>query len=272
LSLLQAIFLGIVQGLTELLPVSSSAHLVIAQGFMPVFYQPGVLFDAVVHLGTLAAVIFFFREDIWMMLCSLWPGKRNFSLPLKQQRFFRRLLILILASTALTATIGLTFREEIESLFTSTKIAASMLFVTGLLLYLSDRIRYNSANEEKLSFPKALLLGLAQGFALIPGISRSGATIACGIFLGLNRKTAARYSFLMSIPAVMGAVALQAPHFSAVTAGDLPSYLAGFLAAAVTGFFSLKLLYLFLRKATLRFFAYYCWLFGGSVLIALWHM
>lgn len=270
MTVLQAIILGIVQGLTELLPVSSSAHLVIAQSYMPGFHQPGVLFDAVLHLGTLTAVIFFFRTDIIAIVFSLWPlHEKHPALP-EQQKIFRKLFFLLVISTIITGIIGLPFRERIEILFTSVKIAASMLFVTGLLLYLSDRIKNNVENEAKMSFSDAAVIGLAQGIALIPGISRSGSTIACGIFLGLSREAAARYSFLLSIPAILGAVALQYPYFSAITTAELLPYLSGFLTAAVTGFFSLKLLYLFIRKANLRFFAYYCWLAGGVVLLYQW--
>jgi len=269
-TIIQAIILGIVQGLTELLPVSSSAHLVIVQSYMKGFHQPGVLFDSVLHLGTLVSVIYFFRKDLVFMLSSILPGLPIQTVPEEQQKSYRRLLFLILISTFITGVIGILFRERIEILFSSVKVAAAMLFVTGLLLYISDWKKHADKTDSNLSIPGALLIGIMQAIALIPGISRSGSTIVCGIFLGLSREAAARYSFLISIPAILGAVVLQSPHFSAVTTVELFPYLAGFLIAAVTGFFSLKLLYFFIRNANLRFFAYYCWLAGGAVLISQW--
>ncbi|MBN1548644.1 MAG: undecaprenyl-diphosphate phosphatase [Syntrophaceae bacterium] len=271
MTFIQAVVLGIVQGLTELLPVSSSAHLVIAQSYMPGFHQPGVLFDAVLHLGTLTAVVFFFRTDLVEMAFSLALLFKKHPGLTEKQRSLCKLFFLIIVSTVVTGIIGITFQEQIELLFASLRIAASMLFVTGLLLFLSDRVRIDRKKESSLSIFDAVIIGLAQGIALVPGISRSGATITCGIFLGLSRETAARYSFIMSIPAILGAVILQFPHFSVISGADFLLYLAGFMASLVTGFFSLKLLYYFIKKATLRFFAYYCWLIGTTVLISsLW--
>jgi len=268
-TVLQAVILGIVQGLTELLPVSSSAHLVIAQSYMAGFSQPGVLFDAVLHLGTLFSVIYFFRNDIVSLTVSILPGLSRHDIPKEQQKACRKVVGLILISTAITALVGFTFKERIENLFSSVTVAASMLFVTGLLLFLSDWKKHVDKNEENLSAAGAAAIGLIQAVALIPGISRSGSTIVCGIFLGLKREAAARYSFLLSIPAIIGAVALQAPHFSAVTAGEFLPYALGFTTAAITGFFSLHLLYFVIRRAKLQFFAYYCWLIGGAVLLSL---
>lgn len=269
MTVLQAIILGIVQGLTELLPVSSSAHLVIAQSYMTGFKQPGVLFDAVLHLGTLFSVIYFFRKDIVSLTVSILPGLSRHAIPEEQRKACRKVVGLILISTAVTVVIGFVFKERIEILFSSVTVAASMLFVTGFLLSFSDWKKHVEKNEENLSVTGAAAIGLIQAVALVPGISRSGSTIVCGILLGLKREAAARYSFLLSIPAVMGAVTLQAPHFSAVTPGELVSYALGFTAAAITGFFSLHLLYYVIRRAKLRFFAYYCWLVGGAVLLSL---
>lgn len=270
MTMIQTIILGIVQGLTELLPVSSSAHLVIVQSYMKGFHQPGVLFDAILHLGTLVSVIYFFRKDLVCMLSSILPGLLMQPIASEAQRkAYRRLFCLILISTFITGVIGLLFRERIEILFSSVKVAAAMLFFTGLLLFFSDWKKNADESEATMSFASAILIGIMQAIALIPGISRSGSTITCGIFLGLSREAAARYSFLISIPAILGAVLLQSPHFSTITTAELFPYLAGFLTAAVTGLLSLKLLYLFIRKANLRFFAYYCWLVGGAVLISL---
>jgi len=265
----QAILLGIIQGLTELLPVSSSAHLVIAQSFMPNFHQPGVLFDAVLHLGTLLSVLYFFRKDIIAMILSLLPVTAE--TPTGQRKTHRKLIFLLLISTIITAGVGLLFKAEIEALYSSVKVALLMLFVTGLILFLSDKIKYASRKEGNISILDACLIGFVQSLALLPGISRSGSTIACGIFLGLTRETAARYSFLLSIPAILGAVILQSHHFSVITRNEILPYTVGFISAAVTGFLSLRLLYFMIKQARLRVFAYYCWILSGSVLLFLWY-
>lgn len=269
MTVLQAVILGVVQGLTELLPVSSSAHLVIAQSYMAGFDQPGVLFDAVLHLGTLFSVIYFFRKDIFALTVSVLPGLSRHAIPEEQQKACRKVVGLILISTAITAIIGFTFKEKIEALFSSVAVAAAMLFVTGLLLFFSDWKKHVDKTEENLSVTGAAMIGLIQAAALVPGISRSGSTIVGGIFLGLKREAAARYSFLLSVPAIIGAVALQAPHFAAVAPGEFIPYALGFATSAITGFFSLYLLYFVIRRAKLRFFAYYCWLIGGLVLLSL---
>jgi undecaprenyl-diphosphatase len=268
MTMIQAMILGVVQGLTELLPVSSSAHLVFAQSCMPGFHQPGILFDAVLHLGTLVSVGYFFRKDLVAIFSSVLPGFPMRTVPEEQQKAYQRLFLLILISTFITGVLGLLFQERIELLFSSIKVAAAMLFVTGLLLFVSDWKKHADKSEAAMSYPGAILIGIVQAIALIPGISRSGSTIAGGIFLGLSREAAARYSFLISIPAILGAVVLQSLHFTAIETQQFFPYLLGFMTAVITGLLSLKILYLFIRKANLRFFAYYCWLAGGAVLIS----
>jgi len=267
----QAILLGIIQGLTELLPISSSAHLVIAQSFMPNFHQPGVLFDAVLHMGTLLSVLYFFRKDIIAMILSLLPAAAGAPHAAGQRKINRKLILLLLISTIITAGVGLSFKTEIETLYSSVKVALLMLFVTGLILFLSDKIKYASRKEGSMSILDACLIGFVQSLALVPGISRSGSTIVCGIFLGLTRETAARYSFLLSIPTILGAVILQSHHFSAITKDEILPYTLGFIAAAVTGFLALRFLYFMIKRAQLRVFAYYCWFLSGNILLFLWY-
>lgn len=267
----QAILLGVIQGVTELLPVSSSAHLVIAQSFMPGFQQPGVLFDAVLHMGTLLSVLYFFRKDIIDMILSILPVTAGSPHAAGQKKNHRKLIILLLISTAITAGVGLLFKTEIETLYSSVKVALLMLFVTGIILFLSDKVKYASRKEGNMSVLDACLIGFVQSLALLPGISRSGSTIVCGIFLGLTRETAARYSFLLSIPTICGAVILQSNHFSAITREEILPYTLGFIAAAVTGFFAIHMLYFIIRRARLRVFAYYCWFLAGGGLLLLWY-
>jgi undecaprenyl-diphosphatase len=177
------------------------------------------------------------------------------------------MILWIMIATLLTGIIGVLFKDRIERLFESVETAACMLFITGILLFLSDRVKTNERRKEEMNLTDAIVLGLVQAVALIPGISRSGSTISFGIFRGLEREAAARFSFLLSIPAIGGAVILKSADLLRLAAGDLPVLGAGFIAAAVTGFLSLKLLFAIINKNGLAPFAYYCWFAGAATLI-----
>lgn len=264
----EGLALGIVQGLTELLPVSSSAHLVITQAYLPGFQQPGVLFDVTVHLGTLLSVVVFFWRDLLRLARSLLPVRAGNPLPAAEAAASRRTILLLLGATLVTGTMGILGKDAVHRLFASVTIAASMLFVTGLLLFLSDRIPEARRREDAMTVRDGLVIGFVQGVALVPGISRSGSTIAAGLFLGVQREAAARFSFLLSIPAILGAVVLESPYISHLAAGDALPYAAGFAAAAIAGLASLKFLFRVLHRGGLRMFAYYCWCVGSLALAA----
>jgi undecaprenyl-diphosphatase len=270
-TLTEAIILGIVQGLTEPLPVSSSAHLVIVPTLIPGFHQPDVAFDVLLHLGTLVAVVFFLRREIGELLVSLLPGKTQGDPATEteagEKAANRRMVLWITVATFLTGVIGILFKDRIERLFESVETTACMLFITGILLFWSDRMKTKGRRKGDMNLKDAIILGLVQAVALIPGISRSGSTISFGIFRGLERETAARFSFLLSIPAISGAAILKSADLMRLPAGDLPVLGAGFLAAAVTGFLSLKLLFAMINKTGLAPFAWYCWLVGSTTLI-----
>lgn len=270
MNLWQSILLGIVQGLTEFLPVSSSGHLVIAQGIVKGFHQQGVLFDVMLHVGTLAAVFFFLRNDVSDILKALipkkWrpnPGKDNENIISSR----RKIALLIVIGTVLTGSIGIAFKDSIHRLFQSVEIAAGMLLVTGLLLFIADRVKNTVRTEDDMNITDAVIIGIVQGMALIPGISRSGSTIAFGMFRQINGETAARFSFLLSIPAIIGAMVLELGYVESVSHGEMIIYAAGMITAAVTGFVALKLLFFMIKKRELRIFAYYCWLLGIVTLI-----
>lgn len=271
MTLTEAIILGLVQGLTEPLPVSSSAHLVIIPALIPGFHQPSVLFDVVLHLGTLVAVIFFLRKDIAGIIASLLPetGLRSIlpAITGEERTTNRRLALLIIVATFLTGVIGVLFKDRIERLFESVETTAVMLLITGLLLFLSDRVKKAEREKNAMNLTDGIVIGLVQAVALIPGISRSGSTITFGIFRGLRRETAARFSFLLSIPAIAGAAVLKAGDMTQIPAGDLIAMEAGFLSAAGTGFLALKLLFVVINRTGLGFFAYYCWCAGAATLI-----
>ena len=271
MTLIEAIILGVVQGLTEPLPISSSAHLVIVPALIPGFRQPDVAFDVLLHLGTLLAVVFFLRREIGELFASLMPGKaQDDPVPgtdAVEKAANRRMVLWIMIATFLTGVIGILFKDRIERLFESVETTACMLLITGILLFLSDRVKTNGRRKGDMNLTDGIVLGLVQAVALIPGISRSGSTITFGIFRGLERKTSATFSFLLSIPAIGGAVILKSGDLLRLPAGDLPAMGAGFLAAAVTGLLSLKLLFAIINKTGLRLFAYYCWFVGTATLI-----
>jgi undecaprenyl-diphosphatase len=267
LNLSTAIILGIVQGLTELFPVSSSAHLVILQSFFTDFRQPGVAFDVILHLGTLFAIAFYFRAEIINIVRGLIPARLlSVSSPI-DAGVSRRFVLLIVIGTIPVVIAGLLFRKTIHQTFESAQVAAFFLLITGLLLFLSDRVQNVRRETKEMTLTDSILIGIAQAFALLPGISRSGATITAAIFLKIDRTEAARFSFLLSLPAVCGAVILESGYLRYISSADILPYIAGFISAALAGFLSLKLFFLVIRKARLKYFAYYCWILGTLTLL-----
>lgn len=230
------IILGIVQGLTEFLPVSSSGHLVIMQKVLGVTEQ-GMAVSIVLHLGTSLALVIFFFKDI---LNLLWN---------------KRLLAYIIVVTLVTGTIGISGKDFFEKLFNSPKLVAMALILTGIILILTKK--FIEAKRSVLNIKDAFILGLTQGFAIIPGISRSGITISTLLFRGIDRQTSFRFAFLASIPAVFGAAILEAKDIS-LAFMDTKSLIIGFVFSLLTGILSLNLLKIVLKKAKLYYFGYYC--------------
>ncbi|HDQ03791.1 MAG TPA: undecaprenyl-diphosphate phosphatase [Deltaproteobacteria bacterium] len=262
-----AVLLGIVQGLTELFPVSSSGHMVILRSFFPSFQQPGVAFDVVVHVGTLVAIVVYFRTEIWNITKSLLPQNIKDSHSENNFSTSRKLLLLIIIGTIPAAFFGLLFQEKLHVIFNFARAAAFFLIITGFLLFISDKVKNTPRQEADMNFFDAILIGLAQSFALLPGISRSGATITMGIFRGINRTAAARFSFLLSLPAICGSVILELPYLKQVPSGEILAYFAGFLCAALAGLASLNFFFLIIRQARLKYFSYYCWTFALFTLL-----
>lgn len=254
----ESVLLGLLQGLTEFLPVSSSGHLVLAQSLLPGFRQPGVLFDVLLHVGTLLAVLAYFRGDVGELLASLLPGGD----PSR-----RRLALLLVAATVPTGLIGVVFKDPLEALFHAPRAAAAMLLVTGALLWVSEVLARPRMGLEGLGYGRALAVGVVQGLAIVPGISRSGSTIAAGTLLGIRGEDAARFSFLLSVPAVLGAVVLQAPELAAVEPGAPAVYAAGVLAAFLSGLWAIRFLLAVIRRGRFRWFAVYCWCVGIGYLL-----
>jgi undecaprenyl-diphosphatase len=253
----ETVFLGIAQGLTEFLPISSSGHLVLFQNLLGL-REPELLLDCALHLGTLVAICIFFRSDLREMTRAL--RERDLKSP------HGSLALAVGVGLIPSALMGLVFRRPIEQLFQSLTFVGLMLMVTGIIVAASRLISDAHAFRERVSILAALAVGTAQGLAILPGISRSGATIVCGLLLGLQRDLAGRYSFLLSIPAIIGAVLLQLNAAALQRVGIIPLLL-GFGTAALVGFLALKLLMGLLRKGHLYYFAPYCWALGLLILV-----
>jgi undecaprenyl-diphosphatase len=251
--------LGAVQGLTEFLPISSSGHLVLAQRLLGLD-PPGVLVEALLHWGTLAAVVWVFRRDLWEMLCSLTP---------RGSIEGRKEIGAVIAGTVPIVVLGLVLRSRIDAVFSSFAIVGASLLVTALLLGLTGLVRHR-AERNRARFLDALLVGLAQAAALLPGLSRSGATIATGIFAGMSPRGAARFSFLLAMPALFGAGLVSLWDALRATGERIPwlGLLVGTLTAFVVGLAAIRLLLAVVGRGRLWGFAIYCAVAGVVVLVA----
>jgi len=239
MNVLSSIFLGVIQGLTEFIPVSSSGHLVIAQSLIPNFYQPGILFDVVLHFGTLFAVVYFFRKTLLSI---------NF-----------KYLLLLFIGTLPAVFAGLFFRSQLEASFSAVKWVGIELIITGILNYFVDRTPERNNN---ITNSNSFLIGIAQAIAIIPGISRSGSTIFTAVKLGIEKKRAAEFSFLLSIPAILGANVLEILTHRGGEGISFGAYFGGFLSAFIVGYLSIRVVMKFLLEKKFKIFAYYCFAIG----------
>jgi len=247
---LDAFILGLIQGLTEFLPVSSSGHLVLTQALLGV-KQPGVSFEVVVHLGTLGAVLVFFRREIIGLASSLWT---------KSKEEQRRMILLLIVGTIPAGLIGLTLKDFFASVFGEPALAAGMLFVTGGILLAT---RFARQRTGKVTMGSAILMGLGQAMAIMPGISRSGSTIAVGMLAGVEPKRAAEFSFLLAIPAIGGAAILDIDNLLSISGSITGQYLVGALTAFVVALLAVYLVLESIRRGKFEYFAYYCFAAGG---------
>lgn len=243
MTIFQAIFLGIVQGLTEFIPVSSSAHLVIVPYLFNWKFQ-SVCFDVSLHFGTLIALVIYFRKEILKLFFS--PNYH--------------LLSLILIATIPAAIIGLSFKNFFESIFENVLGVSFFLIITSILLFLAEKKYSPKKSLKELTTINSLQIGFAQALAILPGISRSGATISSGLFLGLDRDSSFKFAFLISMPAIFGATIIKFK--DSLDAGfllrDFYLYLLGTLSSLIVGYFSLIILYKVMQRGKLKIFAYYC--------------
>lgn len=269
MELYQGIILGVLQGMTEFLPISSSGHLVLGQLF---FELKGshLVFDVSVHLGTLFAVLVVYFSDIKIMVAALLNFLIKFFKhqplkPLIKEDENLKLIFLIFIGCIPTALIGLCLKQFENILFTSKALVGSMLIITGTILYLSKN--FSTKHTKKLNMKNSFLIGIVQGLAVIPGISRSGTTIAAGMFAGLNRKMAAKFSFLLSIPAITGAQFLSIKDVVQKEIQIDFVIISATFVSFVTGLIALKLLLKLLHSGKFHLFAFYCWFIGLITLI-----
>ncbi len=273
LTLFSSVLLGVIQGVTEFLPVSSSGHLAIAEHLLNISGASEVppFFDVLLHLGTLFAVFIAYWADIRDMILEFFHGVGDLVHGTTPSRVppARRMILLIIAGT-LPLFAVLPAKDAIEGLGDNMYFVAFALLATGCLLFASDRVRRGRKTEKSATMLDALLVGVGQAVATCPGISRSGTTITAGCFVGFERKFAVRYSFLMSIPAILGAniLSLKDALEAQVLWEEVPVYLVGVAVSAVVGYLCIRLIKLVADKGKFGFFAYYCWL-AGIVTLAL---
>ncbi|MGQ9530952.1 MAG: undecaprenyl-diphosphate phosphatase [Candidatus Bathycorpusculaceae bacterium] len=247
--LIKTIILGIIQGLTEWLPISSTGHLKLFEYFLDL--RVSILFDITLHIGTLIVIVAFFRKDVKNLLSAL--ARFDFKTE------HGKLIPLIIVGTIPTALIGLVFGDYMENVFQNPTPIAIAFALCGILLYLSKAGRERTDN---IDYSKALMIGVAQGIAIIPGISRSGATIAFALLLGIRREKAFKFSFLLSVPAIIGAFGLEAYKERATLTFSGLGWIevsVGFVVVMVVGYFALRLLWKILAARRLHYFAFYCW-------------
>ncbi len=267
MTIIQAIIIGIVQGLTEFLPVSSSAHLVFVPYVMS--FESSLAFDTILHVGSLVAVFVYFWKDIVHMIKSFISSllditKGKFKEGLKEDQF-KKLAWLVIIGTIPAGLAGILLKDFFEGLFNNVPVVGFFLIITGFLLWGSEKVSRKiseKTNLKNMSVKTALIMGIAQACAIAPGISRSGATIAAGLFSGLERKLAAKYSFLLSIPAILGAALVQTKDISSLMDFNLGVFVAGFAAAAISGYIAIKIVMKLIQERDLLIFAYYCWIVG----------
>ncbi|MDD3487252.1 MAG: undecaprenyl-diphosphatase UppP [Candidatus Moranbacteria bacterium] len=257
MAIFHAILLGLVQGAGEFLPISSSAHLVLMPWFFH-FPDPGLSFDVALHLGTLVAVILYFWRDWLEILRLAFLPKVQSSELLRlnlQGQYNKKILYFLIIATIPGAVFGYFLESYAETVFRSPLLIAFTLTALGLILYLVDRYHVHRKTIENMTWRDSLWIGLSQAGAIIPGVSRSGATITAGLFLGLNRESAARFSFLLSTPIILGAALVKLPHLFA--AGFDAPLIVGMITAAASGYISIKYLLCWIQRASYAVFFWY---------------
>ncbi|MCR4672865.1 MAG: undecaprenyl-diphosphate phosphatase [Lachnospiraceae bacterium] len=285
MSIIQALLLGVLQGITEFLPVSSSGHLAIAENLFKINTSGGLLFETFLHLGTTLAVIIIYRKDFVNLITAFIrmvidiigniriffaDRKNGGSEPYNKiiDTAYKKFVVLIIVTCIPTAIIGLILSNVIEKASETLFVPGVCLLITAIILLLSERAPEGTKKVKKTGYKDALLIGVAQGFAAFPGISRSGTTITAGLMLGLDRSFAVKYSLLASLPAILGANLLELRHLGdAAGSAGAGAYICGFIAAAVVGYIFIRLVINLVKSNKFKYFAYYCAAVGIVCLI-----
>lgn len=278
MDLIEAFILGVLQGITEFLPISSSGHLALGKILLGSEVESGITYEVVVHFGTLVSIMYYYRTELGRLFSS---GLRFLLNPAKEKEskdvYF---LGMILISMIPAFIVGFTLKDQVEAIFSNPLLVSLMLLITGVLLFstkfVPDRTQGNddfhaaaNAGEAPIGIAKSFAIGLAQACAMIPGISRSGSTITTALWLGIDRETAANFSFIMVIPVIGGAMLLQVLDLLEVgiQGAALQVLVVGFLSSAISGYFALKYLIIILKKSGFYLFSFYCWAVG---LLGVW--
>lgn len=263
MELLQAFILGMVQGLGEFLPISSSAHLIITPWLFG-WPDQGLAFDVALHWGTLFAVVGYFRNDIWLLakgfLHSLLPSTRDL-----EANPYQKLSWLILLATIPAAIFGKLLESRVESSFRNPLLIAITLSVVGIILYVVDKYGAKLKNLNHISWVNSLIVGLSQAIAIVPGISRSGATMIAGLAQGFKRQDAAKFSFLMSIPIILGAGVLKLPEIAEIQ--NHAQLAVGFISSAVFGFLAIKYMLKYIANRSFAIFTWYRLILAAVIFI-----
>ncbi len=263
MEIFNAFILGLVQGVGEFLPISSSAHLVIAPWLFN-FKDPGLGFDVALHWATLLAVLAYFRKDVLNLIRgfwhSLWPSSRDI-----KNNIWQKLAWLLVLASIPGAIVGKLLEEQATTIFRNPLLIAGTLSIFGVVLFLVDKYSKRQKDLNHISWMDALLVGLSQAFAIIPGVSRSGSTITAGLALGFKREDIAKFSFLMSLPIIFGAGLLKIDEFGAGV--SLPALIVGFATATISGFLAIKYLIIYLGKHNFNIFVWYRFALVALILI-----
>lgn len=281
MELLKAIILGLIQGLAEFLPISSSGHLAIFKYVLGFDTDTGLLFDVLLHLGTLVAVFVAFYKDIFELIKEGFSiigqfFKSLFGCMFRKAKWqpvvttpYRRFVMLVIVSTIPTGIMGILLSDAINAASATLIVPGILLLINGVQLLISDRLPDGMLTEADASYGRAAVVGIAQGVATFPGISRSGTTITACLACGFKREFAVKYSFIMSIPAILGALLLELLDFEAemLTASDWMNYLTGTVIAGLVGYVCIKTMLVIVRGKKFKYFAYYCFAMGAFAVL-----
>lgn len=281
MELLKAVVLGLIQGVAEFLPISSSGHLAIFKHVLDFETDTGLLFDVLLHLGTLAAVFVAFRKDIFELIKEGFSIIGQFFKSLFRYCFkkagwqpvvttpYRRFVMLVIVSTIPTGIMGILLSDAINAASATLIVPGLLLLINGVQLLISDRLPDGTKTETDVSYTRAAVVGTAQGIATFPGISRSGTTITACLACGFSREFAVKYSFIMSIPAILGALVLELLDASSLVLAkaDVVNYLVGTIIAGVVGYVCIKTMLVIVRGKKFKYFAYYCFAMGAFAVL-----